>query len=136
MSTYDLTRRRRSLPSRRQSGYGILILAALAVVLAIVFGVAYASSQETRTSITVEGKERVCDGSSDGNQECRYLVFTDHGTFQITDSWIFTRWNSSDVYGRLRAGQTYDFEVAGWRIPFLSRYPNILEARASGEPAP
>lgn len=77
---------------------------------------------EREVTATVDYKERVCDGGS----SCKYLVFTDDGTFEITDSLVFGRFSSSDVYGRMREGKTYEFAVAGFRQPVLSMYPNIV----------
>jgi hypothetical protein len=58
--------------------------------------------------------------------DCTYLVFTEAGTFKIEDAIIGTvRFNSSDVYGRIREDHTYEFVVYGWRLPFFSEYPNI-----------
>lgn len=123
----DLPRR-----SRRSSGVGVgcgLIVAVMALFLAVSFvGCLIYRSTADDVTFTVEDKERVCDSSSDGDSECRYLIFTDNGTYQVTDSWAFLRFNSSDVYGRLKEGRTYDAEVVGWRLPLLSRYKNIIEA--------
>jgi hypothetical protein len=59
----------------------------------------------------------------------KYLIFTDKGVFENTDSWIELKFNSSDLYGKLEKGKTYDFRVYGWRIPLLSKYRNIVRAR-------
>lgn len=98
----------------------------LIVLIAAVFVFAYRGSVRDVT-FAVDSKERVCDSGSDGQQECRYLVFTDAGTYQVTDTILFGRFDSSDVYGRLDEGETYQGRVAGWRVPFLSRYPNLIE---------
>lgn len=63
----------------------------------------------------------------------KYLVFTNTkdgkpATFEITDSIYPFRYNSSDLYGAIEVGGTYDFEVRGYRIPILSMYPNIYKA--------
>ena len=65
--------------------------------------------------------ERVCSRQDD----CKYLVFTDKGVFENTDSLLNFKWNSSDIYGELKVGETYTFNVYGWRVPFLSMYKNI-----------
>lgn len=60
----------------------------------------------------------------------KYLIFTeDDGVFEITDTPFYGRWNSSDVYGDIYEGQTYNFTVVGTRNHFLSLYPNILDVQ-------
>lgn len=83
--------------------------------------VALVQSREPVT-ITVTDKERVTD--SNGS---KYLIFTEQGTFEVTDSLVATRWNSSDVYGEIEEGGTYTATRQGWRVPFMSLYPNLLD---------
>lgn len=106
---------------------GILLTVAI-LGLGVGGCMAYRSTERTVTA-TVEGKERVCDTTqSDGQTrvDCYYLVFTDEGTFKLADSLAFGRFNSSDIYGRIKEGRTYEFAVAGWRLPIFSQYPNIV----------
>lgn len=67
--------------------------------------------------------ERSCFKAND----CRFMVYTDGETFQITDTW--TRHNSADIYGSIHEGHTYHFVVGGWRNPSTSTFRNILEVR-------
>lgn len=121
------------MKNRRRSplfaGAGTVAVAAAVIGLGIGGCAAYRSTEREVTA-TIEGKERVCDTSttSEGGSrvECYYLVFTDDGTFKLTDSLIFGRFRSSDVYGRLRVDARYRFTVAGWRLPVFSQYPNIV----------
>lgn len=55
----------------------------------------------------------------------KYLIFTDKGVFEVTDSLIIMRFNSSDFYGSIEIGKTYNFNVRGYRVPILSMYQNI-----------
>jgi len=45
-----------------------------------------------------------------------------------TDNWFFGKFNSGDFLVRLEVGQTYSFKTVGYRIPFLSCFPNIISA--------
>ena len=72
-------------------------------------------------TITVIDKERIQSG-----EDSRYLVFTESETFKNTDCLVRRKFDSSDLYGRLQVGTTYEAEVYGWRIPFLSAYRNIV----------
>lgn len=64
---------------------------------------------------------------TDGNSY--YLVFTDKGVFQNSDSLLFCKFNSSDIYGKLILDKSFSFTIVGWRVPFLSMYPNIIRAQ-------
>lgn len=80
--------------------------------------------------VQVQGKERITTGS--GNSvTSKYLIFTDIETFENVDSLLALKFNSSDVYGAIKEGQTCTFQVTGFRIPFFSSYRNILEAQCS-----
>lgn len=58
----------------------------------------------------------------------RYLIFAERETFANEDSWLALKFNSSDVYGRIKDGQTCSFTVTGLRFPLFSWYRNILSA--------
>jgi hypothetical protein len=60
----------------------------------------------------------------------KYLVFAEDEssnivTFEITDSLLKMRFNSSDVYAGIKVGCTYKFTVGGSRVKLFSWYPNI-----------
>ena len=59
----------------------------------------------------------------------KYLVFTTDGeVYEITDTILRWRFNSSNLYGKLQVGKTYKITVNGFRIPLFSEYRNILKA--------
>lgn len=59
----------------------------------------------------------------------KLLIFTDKTTYTVSDSIINWRWDSADVYGKLEIGKTYSATLQGWRIPFLSMFPNIIDPK-------
>lgn len=72
----------------------------------------------------------------------RYLIFGkkedgEVSVFEVTDSWLMMRFDSSDVYGALEDGHTYRIVTRGYRVKLLSWYPNIYEyeelEKASGD---
>ena len=71
---------------------------------------------------TVTGKERV---NSDENSY--YLIFTDNDVFKNVDDLSVMKFNSSDIYAQLNEGEEYCFTVAGYRIPLISMYKNIID---------
>ena len=72
--------------------------------------------------ITIDDKQRVTTGS-----ESKYMVFTAQESFEDTDSFFHTKYNSSDLFGHLKVGCTYDISVYGKRIPFFNTYRNIVD---------
>jgi hypothetical protein len=91
------------------------------VLCVIIFTFVNACHYEVDQTFTVTGKEAV-----KSDKDSKYLVFTDVTTYEVEDSVIFWRWDSSDVYGRLAVGKTYRATLQGYRIPFFSLYPNII----------
>lgn len=73
-------------------------------------------------TFTVEKTERVLYGESS-----RYLIFTKDETFENTDSIVFFKFDSSDIYGRIDEGKSYRATVSGVRLPLFSWYRNIIE---------
>lgn len=101
---------------------GKLIGIVVAVFVAIY---AFSNFNYTEYNIHVNKSERVCNGQED----CRYLVFTDKGVFENTDTIWHLKFDSSDMYNDLVVGKDYNVVAVGWRIPFLSMYKNIIEIK-------
>lgn len=112
------------MPHKETSTKRLTGIAAVLVLLGGTYFGVFAASQRTVT-FEVNSKERVCKNTSD----CKYLIYTDAGVFENTDSLLALKWDSSDVYNHLTQGHTYKAQVIGWRIPFLSSYPNITSVR-------
>lgn len=106
----------------------LLIAATVALFAAIPVG-SFAVHQATKAVVTavVTDKERVTSGTG-STITSKYLIFTEKETFENTDSFWALKFNSSDIYGRLQAGQTCQFTVVGFRVAFMSSYRNIIEA--------
>ena len=101
------------------------------VVALIVGGIAFEISSYGHVNTIeakVEGKERITQ--SVGNEiESFYLVYTDKGTFKLEDDMFRGNFYSSDVYGKLKQDSMYNFKTSGYRIGFMSSYPNIIEVK-------
>lgn len=104
------------------AGIGLLILGLFFIQPVLLY-----NSVETIT-IVVNDKERIVETTAEGTTS-KYLVFTDKGPFEVTDSVAFFKWDASNRYNDLKKDETYTVEVAGWRIPFLSSYQNIIEIK-------
>jgi hypothetical protein len=92
---------------------------------AIIFTISgYGNKQTIRTKVLE--KERITVGTGNGNVESYYLIFTEAGPLKLEDEIFYGNFNSSDWYGQIHADSTYTFHTVGYRIGFLSEYPNIV----------
>jgi hypothetical protein len=65
-----------------------------------------------------------------------FVIRWDSGNTEILeneDALIFFKFNSGNVLMNLEAGKHYTFKVAGLRIPFLSKYRNIIAYQETGQ---
>lgn len=102
----------------------IVVIAIIAVVGVILLPGILKVCNKQRVTVTVTDKGTKRKGDSDD----KYLVYTNVTTYEITDSLLKWRWNSSDLYGSIEVGKTYEIETGGYRIPLLSTYQNIYKA--------
>ena len=92
----------------------------IVAILILGYPVSYYLSSED-IEITVTKTERINQG-----EDSKYLVYTENETFENTDSWLYLKFDSSDLYGHMKANETYKVKVAGWRWKFFSSYRNIV----------
>lgn len=100
---------------------------AIAIALALGIGLAAPACAYTNHELqtcTVSEKDRT--KNSEGVSEMR--VYTDCGVFVVEDNFI-SGFNSADLYGRLKVGETYEIKSGGVRVGILSMFPIILEAK-------
>ena len=86
---------------------------------------------DTEYVITITDKERIYESSEDSSSS-KYLVFGDDENgnslvFENTDCFIRGKWNSSNIQGQLKEGNTYKVTAIGYRISFFSKYQNIIK---------
>ena len=96
-----------------------LILSAILVVGLIIFAIVCALNKDSVTATVTDKQVRGESGT--------YYVYTDEEVFVMKDSPFYFRWDSSDDWSMLEIGETYEFDVTGYRIPILSRYRNIID---------
>ncbi len=77
-------------------------------------------------TITVDSKERITDNDGD-KVVSKYMIFTENEVFENTDAPLLMKFNSSDLYNKLKVDSTYTVKVYGFRIPFMSQYRNIIK---------
>ena len=108
----------------------VAIMIAVILVLSIGYEAIF-SFNDTEYTITVTDKERIYEGSGDTSSS-KYLVFGDDENgnslvFENTDCFIRGKWNSSNIQGQLKEGNTYKVTVVGYRVSFFSMYQNIIK---------
>lgn len=79
---------------------------------------------------TVNSKEKQCMTTED----CSYRVYTDGGTFENVDSFLWWKFNSADYQGALKDGYTYELKVVGWRFGYWSMFENIVAYKEIDNP--
>ena len=108
----------------------VVIMIAVILVLSIGYEAIF-SFNDTEYTITVTDKERIHEGSGDTSSS-KYSVFGDDENgnslvFENTDCFIRGKWNSSNIQGQLKEGNTYKVTVVGYRVSFFSMYQNIIK---------
>lgn len=106
------------------------VAAVLVLVAIIATTVSYYQTDTIREACMIEDKESINTG--DGHE---YRVYTDCGNFVVQDEFLAGNFVASDTYRDLQENHAYDLRTRGWRIPFLSWFPNIYAAYPTGETA-
>lgn len=108
---------------------GEIFAVGVAVVVCVLLSgmVAASVSAATRNphwqTCTVTGKDRGKDSGS-------YRIYTKQcDTLADEDSWINGKHNSSNLYGQIEVGHTYEFRIVGYRSGIGSHFANILDIR-------
>lgn len=106
------------------------LIGAIAVLLAagIWCGIYYWGSEDTQTC-TVTDKDRTSTTDSEGNVTSVHRVYTEQcGILEVADALPRGQFDSADVYASLEPGQTYEVTTIGWRVPFFSAFPVVIDA--------
>lgn len=116
-------------------GYLTAITAiALVVIAVIAFPVMNFSNNHTYT-VTITDKERVTTQVAEGQTDSKYLIYGEDENgktyvFEDTDTLFRWKFNSSDVFGALKEGETYELTVIGFRVHIFNWYENIIDFKA------
>lgn len=110
---------------------GCLTAIALVVIAVIAVIVMNFSNDHTYT-VTITDKERVTTQVAEGQTDSKYLIYGEDENgktyvFEDTDTLFRGKFNSSDVYGALKEGETYELTVIGFRVHILNWYENIID---------
>lgn len=62
-----------------------------------------------------------------------YLVQCGDEVYKVSDLLFKGKFNSSDIYAKLKVGKKYEITTTGYRFEILSMYKNINEFRELGD---
>lgn len=124
--SFGVSRRLSSRPKVNSPFVLFGILVGALIIGAIIFGIANAVHTETQTC-TVKDKDRTSSVDADGNRSSDARIYTDCGVMSVGDDLLTGHFSSADTYSNIEVGKTYEFKTRGYRIPFFSRFPNVIE---------
>lgn len=86
-----------------------------------------ATTKTTLTDVKILDKEQQMKISK-SSTDYRYIVVTNKGTFICENSTLNGKFNNSDIFYRIKEGETYSsITVCGYGKGFFFDYKNILE---------
>lgn len=102
----------------------IVMVTLITIIVFMLFPIGISIAQYTNNEeIEIIVKDKYIKNNSNNG---KYLVVdNDKNTYQITDLFFRLKFNSTDIYNELEIGKTYKIQISGFRIRFLSIYPNI-----------
>lgn len=117
-----------------RSFLGCLTAIALVVIAVIAIPVISFSNDHAYT-VTITDKERVTTQVAEGQTDSKYLIYGEDENgktyvFENTDTLFRWKFNSSDVFGALKEGETYELTVIGFRVHIFNWYENIIDFKA------
>ncbi|UIS25296.1 DUF1523 family protein [Erythrobacter phage vB_EliS-L02] len=110
--------------------YAGLAFIALLIALYPIYLVAYWGT-EREYSFVVSKTDRECDANGESTV-CRNFVYGTGGeVFTNSDDLFYGKFDSRTVQAGIEQGTKTTVRAVGWRIPFLSMQPNIIEVVSS-----
>ena len=116
-------------------GYLTAITAIALVVIAVIAFPVMNSSNDRTYTLSSTDKERVTTQVAEGQTDSKYLIYGEDENgktyvFEDTDTLFRWKFNSSDVFGALKEGETYELTVIGFRVHIFNWYENIIDFKA------
>ncbi len=66
-------------------------------------------------------------GTSRHDRRDKFLIYSRGEVFEVSTSYVFMKFETAERFYSLKTGNSYRVVVAGWRIPMLGQYRNIIE---------
>lgn len=100
---------------------GIYIIMSIFLLVITIVSCTLEYVDEKQIEITVSDKY------TKGDEGRYFIVDNNDNAYIIKDLFFKGKFNSTDIYNKLKVGCTYKVKVSGIRIHFLSMYQNINE---------
>lgn len=123
------------MSNRGLLGYLTEITAIALVVIPVIAFPVISFSNDHAYTVTITDKERVTTQVAEGQTDSKYLIYGEDENgktyvFEDTDTLFRWKFNSSDVFGALKEGETYELTVIGFRVHIFNWYENIIDFKA------
>lgn len=111
--------------------HALALMAGVLVLLLTAGGIGLAlwseSANETTRTCVVTDKDRTTVTRDGGSRSDMRIYTADCGTLAVNDLATRGQFDSADVYAAIEPGNTYEITTVGWRIPWLSVFPVVLD---------
>lgn len=77
----------------------------------------------TRTWTNVTG------GGDAGVKQVYMIADAEGNSYKVADSMFYWQFRSTDLWNGLEEEERYRIRAYGWRVGFLSMYPNVIEIK-------
>lgn len=97
--------------------------------IAVSYSGAYVLSEESDVNVCVKSKERRMKSSLTENGTSisyEYIVWAENSVYRVDDSFLFMTFDSADRFNQIEEGSCYSVNTAGWRLPFIGMFKNII----------
>lgn len=94
------------------------------IVFFILISFMYSYFSTFKKVITVKEKYSIMSGKYGQN----VITDSDGNVYSISNSMYHNFFTATELFTKIAVGQTYRVNGFGYRIPFLSIYPNIIKA--------
>lgn len=98
---------------------GVVVIIGITVLIVFInFNWIYGNEQKVTCIVNDKWIKR-------SNEKDIYLVSCDDEVYKITDLFFKGKFNSSNIYTKLKKGKKYKLTVTGYRFGYFSSYQNI-----------
>ena len=109
----------KKLSMKKLSAFYIIIIIFLLIITIVPCSLEYVDEKQIEITIT--------DKYTKGEEGRYFIVDNNDNAYVVKDLFFIGKFNSTDIYNKLKVGYTYKVKVSGIRIHFLSMYQNINE---------
>lgn len=98
----------------------VIFIGIIAVMAFLGFQIEYGNEKEVICTVNEKWIKR-----ASGDDEELYLVSCGDEVYKITDLLFKGKFDSSNIYAKLKVGKKYKLTVTGYRFGYFSSYQNI-----------